>query len=152
MRAAVEEQLNLIAMGKADFEAVLSHAIDIFTKKFKYFVENIVGMDELFEVSFSPLASSGKALSRYTIALWYLWAHSRLWWTNEQLLCRQHRIGRNLIYVLFQDILWIINSNRDLLFTIAIVNRRSLVGGSLESPERLLLAFCPNILKSGRDL
>ena len=65
MRAAVEEQLNLIAMGKADFEAVLSHAIDIFMKKFKYFVENIVGMDELFEVSFSPLAASGKALSRY---------------------------------------------------------------------------------------
>ena len=133
MRAAVEEQLNLIAMGKADFEAVLSHAIDIFMKKFKYFVENIVGMDELFEVSFSPLASSGKALSRYTIALWYLWAHLRLWWTNEQLLCRPHRIGRNLTCVLFQDFLWIINSNRDLLFTITIVNRRSLIGGSLES-------------------
>ena len=64
MRAAVEEQLNLIAAGRADFEAVLSHAVDIFKKKFKYFVENIVGMDELFEVSFSSLAASGKALSR----------------------------------------------------------------------------------------
>ncbi len=30
-----------------------------------YFVENILGMDELFEVSFSPLAATGKALSRY---------------------------------------------------------------------------------------
>ena len=33
-------------------------------KNSKYFVENIIGMDELFEVSFSPLAASGKALSR----------------------------------------------------------------------------------------
>lgn len=64
MRAAIESQLNLIAQGKADFHAVLQHALDIFKRKFKYFVENIHGMDELFEVSFSPLAESGKPLSR----------------------------------------------------------------------------------------
>jgi len=65
MRAAVEEQLNLIAHGKADFNAVLEHTIDTFTAKFKYFVEHIQAMDELFEVSFSPLASSGRPISRY---------------------------------------------------------------------------------------
>ena len=64
MRAAIEDQLTLIAVGKANFNAVLEHALDIFKRKFRYFVENIFGMDELFEVSFSPLAESGKPLSR----------------------------------------------------------------------------------------
>jgi DNA topoisomerase-3 len=64
MRAAIEEQLNLIAHGKADFDAVLQHTLTTFTAKFKYFVEHILAMDELFEVSFSPLASSGRPLSR----------------------------------------------------------------------------------------
>lgn len=64
MRCAVEEQLNLIALGKANFDAVLSHTVEIFRLKFLYFVKNIEGMDTLFEVSFSPLANSGKAHSR----------------------------------------------------------------------------------------
>ena len=64
MRAAVEQQLNLIAHGQANFAEVLNHAIGIFQSKFKYFVETITAMDELFEVSFSPLASTGKPLSR----------------------------------------------------------------------------------------
>lgn len=64
MRAAVEEQLNLIAQGKADFSAVLRHGLEIFKLKFLYFVRNISGMDDLFEVSFSSLADSGKPLSR----------------------------------------------------------------------------------------
>lgn len=64
MRSAVEVQLNLIAQGHADFNAVLYHTVEIFKLKFLYFVKNIEGMDQLFEVSFSPLATSGKALSR----------------------------------------------------------------------------------------
>ena len=55
--------MNLIADGKANYSAVVDHGIDIFKRKFKYFVENIFGMDELFEVSFSPLAATGKPLS-----------------------------------------------------------------------------------------
>lgn len=64
MRSAVEEQLNLIAQGKANFTAVLKHTVEIFKLKFQYFVKNIEGMDQLFEVSFSPLSASGKAHSR----------------------------------------------------------------------------------------
>lgn len=64
MRSAVEKQLNLISIGKANFDAVLKHTVDIFRLKFEYFVKNIDGMDQLFEVSFSPLSASGKAHSR----------------------------------------------------------------------------------------
>ncbi|XP_013107486.1 DNA topoisomerase 3-beta [Stomoxys calcitrans] len=64
MRSEVEKMLNLISKGSADFNAVLKHAIEIFRLKFLYFVKNISNMDSLFEVSFSPLAESGKSLSR----------------------------------------------------------------------------------------
>lgn len=64
IRAATEKLLNLIAQGKQDFQAVLDHSVKTFEMKYKYFVSNITGMDELFEVSFSPLASTGKHLSR----------------------------------------------------------------------------------------
>lgn len=65
MRSAVEEQLNLIALGKANFNAILKHTVDIFKLKFEYFVRNIDGMDQLFEVSFTKLSASGRAFSRY---------------------------------------------------------------------------------------
>ncbi|XP_060050632.1 DNA topoisomerase 3-beta-1 isoform X5 [Erinaceus europaeus] len=64
IRSAVEKQLNLIAQGKADYRQVLGHTLDIFKRKFHYFVDSIAGMDELMEVSFSPLAATGKPLSR----------------------------------------------------------------------------------------
>ncbi|KAK9732423.1 Toprim domain [Popillia japonica] len=64
MRSALEEQLNLIALGKANFNAVLQHTVEIFRLKFQYFVKNIDAMDQLFEASFSPLSASGKAFSR----------------------------------------------------------------------------------------
>ena len=64
MRSQVEAQLNLIALGKANYHDVLHHTIKIFEQKFHYFVQNILLMDSLFEDSFSPLTSMGKALSR----------------------------------------------------------------------------------------
>lgn len=64
IRSAVEKQLNLIAQGKANYQQVLQHALDIFKRKFHYFVDSITNMDELMEVSFSPIAATGKPLSR----------------------------------------------------------------------------------------
>ncbi|MGH0185326.1 UNVERIFIED_CONTAM: hypothetical protein FKN15_029407 [Acipenser sinensis] len=64
IRSAVEKQLNLIAQGKANFKQVLQFTLDIFKRKFHYFVDSIASMDELMEVSFSPIAATGKPLSR----------------------------------------------------------------------------------------
>lgn len=41
IRSAVEKQLSLIALGKANFQQVLQHALDIFRRKFHYFVDSI---------------------------------------------------------------------------------------------------------------
>ena len=64
MRSAVEKQLDLIAQGKANYESVLNHTLEVFKLKFLYFVKSISGMDQLFEVSFSSLADSGRPFSR----------------------------------------------------------------------------------------
>ena len=56
----MEQQIGLIAEGKAEKEAVVLHTLDQFAQKFRHFVTKIARMDALFEASFSPLASSGK--------------------------------------------------------------------------------------------
>ena len=60
----MEKQLDLIAHGKASMDSVLKHTLEVFKLKFLYFVKNITGMDQLFEVSFSSLAESGRPFSR----------------------------------------------------------------------------------------
>ncbi|KAI8379543.1 DNA topoisomerase [Radiomyces spectabilis] len=64
MRSDMEQQLNLIANGKAPQNDVLNHFLNIFERKFAYFVKKIESMDELFEATFSPLAATGKPLSK----------------------------------------------------------------------------------------
>jgi len=64
MRAAIERQFELIATGKANYYMVLAHAVSIFSEKYKYFVSNMESMDSLFEVSFTKLSETGKALSK----------------------------------------------------------------------------------------
>lgn len=66
MRSHVEKQINLIAVGAAEKEAVVAHTLEQFKAKFVFFVGHITRMDALFEASFSPLASSGKLLP-YTL-------------------------------------------------------------------------------------
>ncbi|VDD75726.1 unnamed protein product [Mesocestoides corti] len=64
MRRAVEEELNHIASGQANFHDVLQFVLAIFATKYRFFVEHISSMDQLFEVSFSNLADCGKPLTR----------------------------------------------------------------------------------------
>ena len=58
----MERQINLVAQGKAEKAAVVTHTLLQFAAKFSFFVRNISRMDALFEASFSPLASSGQSL------------------------------------------------------------------------------------------
>ncbi|CAO0801488.1 unnamed protein product [Mucor circinelloides] len=64
MRSDVEQQLNLIASGKAAHGDVLEYFLKMFAKKFAYFTKQIEAMDELFEATFSPLAATGRPLSK----------------------------------------------------------------------------------------
>ncbi|KFD50977.1 hypothetical protein M513_08160 [Trichuris suis] len=64
MRASVEQELNLIAKGEADFASVMKHVLRIFNLKFFYFVLNINLMDTLFEDSYTTLAEAGKPFTR----------------------------------------------------------------------------------------
>lgn len=63
-RSRMEEQLNLIARGEANFDKVLGDVLKLFKKKYQFFTKNIEDMDSLFEVSFTPLSETGKAMSR----------------------------------------------------------------------------------------
>jgi hypothetical protein len=60
VRAHVEQQIGLIADGKAQKDAVVAHTLEQFRAKFMFFVGHITRMDALFEASFSPLSSSGE--------------------------------------------------------------------------------------------
>lgn len=64
MRAELEEQLNLVASGKADYHDVKNHALKMFEMKFQFFVKNIPAVDTLFEASFTTLSDTGKPFSK----------------------------------------------------------------------------------------
>lgn len=71
VRAHVERQLDLVAKGLAEKDAVVAHSLMEFTQKFHFFVSKIARMDTLFELSFSPLSSSGfipcKTIHAFTV-------------------------------------------------------------------------------------
>lgn len=64
IRSFIEQQITLIAKGQADHGRVVHHVLQEFMAKFSYFVSQIERMDTLFEAQFSPLADSGKMLSK----------------------------------------------------------------------------------------
>jgi DNA topoisomerase III len=64
VRATIERFCDMIAKGVASKDEVVSHSLRNFQNKFIYYSENIGAMDSLFEASFSPLAATGKFLSK----------------------------------------------------------------------------------------
>nr|CAD1839134.1 unnamed protein product [Ananas comosus var. bracteatus] len=64
IRSFIEQQITLIAKGKADHVHVVQHVLQQFMNKYSYFVKMIENMDALFEAQFSPLADSGRLLSK----------------------------------------------------------------------------------------
>ncbi|KAF6163367.1 hypothetical protein GIB67_009607 [Kingdonia uniflora] len=72
IRSFIEQQITLIAKGQADHFSVVEHVLSQFTRKFSYFVKQIENMDALFEAQFSPLADSGRLLSKCGKCLRYM--------------------------------------------------------------------------------
>ncbi|KAI3656367.1 hypothetical protein MP638_000777 [Amoeboaphelidium occidentale] len=64
LRSEMEKQVALVAEGKAEDVKILKERIEIYLKKFNFFVSNIAKMDELFEATYSPLSSTGKIFSK----------------------------------------------------------------------------------------
>ncbi|PON95541.1 DNA topoisomerase, type IA [Trema orientale] len=72
IRSFIEQQINLVAKGQADHTRVVQHVLLQFRQKFSYFVKQIDNMDALFEAQFSPVADSGRALSKCGKCLRYM--------------------------------------------------------------------------------
>lgn len=60
----MEKKISMISSGKVHFDDVLRDELDLFRNKFKDFTQKIEKMDQLFEVTFSPLDTSGKPFSK----------------------------------------------------------------------------------------
>jgi DNA topoisomerase-3 len=71
-RSDIELECNKIAKGLADRDSVVRKAIEMFSSKFLYFVENINRMDVLFGSSFAQLQDVGKPFTRCGLTRRYL--------------------------------------------------------------------------------
>ncbi|KAB1203333.1 DNA topoisomerase 3-beta-1 [Morella rubra] len=72
IRSFIEQQITLVAKGQMDHSRVVLHVLQQFKQKYSYFVKKIENMDELFEAQFSPLADSGRTLSKCGKCLRYM--------------------------------------------------------------------------------
>jgi DNA topoisomerase-3 len=59
VRRNIEQLIGLIARGEASFEVVVPHALALFKAKYRYFVEHIGRMDELFAATFQVRPDRG---------------------------------------------------------------------------------------------
>eukprot|EP00939_MAST-03C_sp_MAST-3C-sp1_P002707 g2707.t1 len=58
VRASIESECARIARGDASASDVLEHALDVFARKYEYFVSNIELMDSLFSMHYRPRLES----------------------------------------------------------------------------------------------
>lgn len=73
VRKQIEIYIDHIASGKADYDQVVGHAIEVFRAKYAYFVDHVARMDELFEARFAQITkTSGKTLSKCGKCLRYM--------------------------------------------------------------------------------
>ncbi|XP_010247445.1 PREDICTED: DNA topoisomerase 3-beta isoform X1 [Nelumbo nucifera] len=72
IRSFIEHQITLIAKGQVDHFQLVQHVLQQFRQKYSYFVKKIDNMDALFEAQFSPLADSGRVLSKCGKCLRYM--------------------------------------------------------------------------------
>ncbi|XP_057959790.1 DNA topoisomerase 3-beta isoform X2 [Malania oleifera] len=72
IRSFIEHQITLVAKGQANHSCVVQHVLKQFQQKYSYFVKQIENMDALFEAQFSPLADSGRVLSKCGKCLRYM--------------------------------------------------------------------------------
>ncbi len=72
IRSDIEDQCNKIAKGLAERDEVVRKAIDLFSAKFTYFVDNVSKMDVLFGSSFARLQDVGKPFTRCGLTRRYL--------------------------------------------------------------------------------
>lgn len=58
MRSTIETYIDHIAQGKASYEEVVPHSLEVFYNKFLYFQRKIGNMDALFEANFSTITTT----------------------------------------------------------------------------------------------
>ena len=58
VRSTIEKYIDHIAQGKASYEEVVPHSLEVFYNKFLYFQRKIGNMDALFEANFSTITTT----------------------------------------------------------------------------------------------
>lgn len=72
MRTTIEDQLNMIAEGKDDYENVVGKVINNIQQKYLNFIKNIDAMDSEFQCSFTYFIPNKKLFSRYILIFYHI--------------------------------------------------------------------------------